>query len=42
MKMRFMVPVFGVLALASLAGAQAAPGKIGVMDFQGAIAGTAE
>lgn len=48
MKMRFVVPVFVALAFSSIAGAQAAPkagdpaAKIGVMDFQGAIAGTAE
>ncbi len=49
MKIRFVVPVFAALAFASIAGAQAAarpadagPNKIAVIDFQGAIAGTAE
>ncbi len=48
MKMRFVVPVFAALALSSIAGAQTAtktadvPAKIAVIDFQGAIGGTAE
>ncbi|HTZ75178.1 MAG TPA: OmpH family outer membrane protein [Candidatus Aquilonibacter sp.] len=49
MKIRFVVPVFAALTLASIAGAQAAArsaeagsNKIAVIDFQGAIAGTAE
>jgi outer membrane protein len=49
MKIRFVVPVFAALTFASLAGAQAAarpadagPNKVAVIDFQGAIAGTAE
>lgn len=48
MKMRFVVPVFAALAFSSIAGAQTASkaadaaAKIGVIDFQGAIAGTAE
>ena len=48
MKMRFVVPVFAALAFSSIAGAQTAskaadaPAKIGVIDFQGAIASTAE
>jgi outer membrane protein len=43
MKIRFVVPVFAVLALSSIAGAQAAPAsKVAVIDFQTAIAGTAE
>lgn len=49
MKMRFVVPVFAALALSSIVGAQAAPrasesgsGKVAVIDFQTAIAGTAE
>lgn len=48
LKMRYVVPVFAALAFSSIAGAQTAskaadvPAKIGVIDFQGAIAGTAE
>ncbi len=48
LKMRFVVPVFAALALSSIAAAQTAskaadvPAKVGVIDFQGAIAGTAE
>ncbi|HKQ86705.1 MAG TPA: OmpH family outer membrane protein [Candidatus Acidoferrales bacterium] len=48
LKMRFVIPVFAALAFSSIAGAQTAskaadaPAKIGVIDFQGAIAGTAE
>jgi outer membrane protein len=45
MKIRFVVPVFAALALSSIASAQSAkadPPKIGVIDFQAAIASTAE
>jgi len=48
MKMRFVVPIFAALAFSSIAGAQTAskaadvPSKVAVIDFQGAIAGTAE
>lgn len=45
MKIRFVVPVFAVLALSSLAAAQSKAGdppKIGVINFQAAIASTAE
>src|SRR5690349_15034972 len=42
MKIRFVVPVFAALAIASIAGAQGAATKVAVIDFQGAIANTAE
>lgn len=48
MKIRFAIPVFAALALSSIAGAQSATkagdpvAKVGVIDFQAAIAGTAE
>jgi outer membrane protein len=49
MKIRFALPVFAALALSAMVGAQAAPkaaeagaSKVAVIDFQGAIAGTAE
>jgi outer membrane protein len=48
MKIRFVVPVFAALALSFIAAAQSAPkagdpvGKVGVIDFQAAIANTAE
>ena len=48
MKIRFALPVFAALALSAMVGAQAAPKaaegttKMAVIDFQGAIAGTAE
>lgn len=47
MKIRFVAPVFAALAFSFIAAAQTAPkadpvGKIGVIDFQAAIANTAE
>jgi len=42
MKIRFVVPVFAALAIASIAGAQGVATKIAVVDFQGAIANTGE
>ncbi|HEY6468035.1 MAG TPA: OmpH family outer membrane protein [Candidatus Acidoferrales bacterium] len=46
MKIRFLVPIFAALALSSIVSAQSAgkadPPKIGVIDFQAAIANTAE
>lgn len=42
MKIRFVVPVFAALAIASIAGAQGVAAKVAVVDFQGAIASTGE
>jgi len=46
MKIRFAVPVFAALALSTIAAAQSAakadPSRIGVINFQAAIANTAE
>lgn len=48
MKIRFLIPVFAAFALSSIAGAQSAPkagdpvAKVGAINFQAAIAGTAE